>query len=312
MKRKDLYNYIREEIINELTEAANLDLVYGNVSINSDISYNSSNKSDAKKKIDQSSGLDSSAKNAAKNNIDKNPGGTIAIRKKSDAKKTVNQSKLNSDTKNTNKQTIDKNPSGIITNLPLEETDLEEMANIASILKIQDPTKLALAKEIYSTGRYADVLSAIETAGEEGTTQKQLGQTLGINDTVLNPIINNLRVAGVLSPKREKIVKPEKPVSTSEPEEEEPTDTTKADDFYKVDKDFDSSEEEPTSVIDKYAEELGKLNNRLSQLIAKKNDILKKYKDGDINLDQYKAEIGTIPSQIKKIQDKITDYSKID
>jgi len=253
MKRKDLYEYIREEIINELTTVT---------------------------KSTETSEIPDIAK-AEK----------VATTTVSNAVKTA---------KSTGKD------------VNIAEVDLEEMANIASILKIQDPTKLALAKEIYSTGRYADVLSAIETAGEEGTTQKQLGQTLGINDTVLNPIINNLRVAGVLSPKREKIVKPEKPVSTSEPEEEEPTDTTKADDFYKVDKDFDSSEEEPTSVIDKYAEELGKLNNRLSQLIAKKNDILKKYKDGDINLDQYKAEIGTIPSQIKKIQDKITDYSKID
>jgi len=252
MKRKDLYEYIREEIINELT----------------------------------------------------------TVTKSTETNEIPDIAKAEKTNPNTVKKAIDTAKS-TGKDVNIAEIDLEEMANIASVLKIQDPAKLALAKEIYTTGRYADVLKAIEDTGEEGTTQKQLGQTLGINDTVLNPIINNLRVAGVLSPKREKIVKPEKPVSTSEPEEE-PTDTTKTDDFYKADTDFDTPEEEPTAAIDRYAEELGKLNNRLSQLITKKNDILKKYKDGDINLDQYKTEIGTIPSQIKKIQDKITDYSKID
>jgi hypothetical protein len=255
MKHKDLYNYIREEIINELTTVT---------------------KTTTSDEIQDIAKAEKTNPNTVKKAIDT--------------------------AKSTGKD------------VNIAEVDLEEMANIASVLKIQDPTKLALAKEIYSSGRYADVLSAIETAGEEGTTQKQLGQILQINDTVLNPIINNLRAAGILSPKREKIVKPEKPTKDFEPDQPEidEPDTTKADDFYKVDKDFDSSEEEPTAIIDKYAEELGKLNNRLSQLVAKKNDILKKYKDGDINLDQYKIEIGTIPSQIKKIQDKITDYSKID
>ena len=260
MKRKDLYNYIREEIINELTEGSVVVTPGSNVS---DVANTLRSK------------------------------GTTSP----DAAKTATD-------------TANKSGKSVTVTTKMAEAELDEMANIASILKMQDADKLALAKEIYSTGRYADVLKAIEDAGEEGTTQKQLGQTLGINDTILNPIINNLRVAGVLAPKREKMVKPEKPAKDSEPEVE--PDTTKADNFYKVDTDFETPEEEPTAAIDRYAEELSKLNNQLSQLVAKKNEILKKYKDGDLNLDQYKAAIGTIPNQIKKLQDKIADYSKID
>ena len=137
--------------------------------------------------------------------------------------------------------------------------ELEEMANIVSKIKVQDAAKFALAKEVYSSGRTGALLDALSTAGEEGMTQKELGAALGLkNDSELNAIITNLRMAGVLTPKREKAVKPEKSAPEAEPElptlspdeepEEEPVDT-----YYKGDEE-ETPEEEPTAVSDKELE----------------------------------------------------------
>lgn len=193
MKRKDLYNYIKEEIVNELTIVT---------------------KSTSSDEIPN-----------------------IAKAEKTDAasvKKAIDTAKA----------------SG-------KDVNIAEMANVVSMIKIQDPAKFALAKEVYSSGRTGALLNALETAGEEGTTQKELGIALGLkNDSELNSVINNLRTAGVLTSKRDKTVKPEK--TPSEPElptltpdeepEEEPTDT-----YYKDDEEK-SPEEEPIAVSDKEVE----------------------------------------------------------
>lgn len=53
---------------------------------------------------------------------------------------------------------------------------------------------------------------------------------------------------------------------------------------------------------------VGKLQqrqDRLKILIAKKDQILMKYKGGLIGLDQYRDEIGTIPDQIKAIKAQV-------
>jgi hypothetical protein len=63
MKRKDLYKYVRTEIINELTEEA--------------VAWNSSNKTGAKQQIDKSK-LSGDAKTQAKAEIDQNPSGLIS------------------------------------------------------------------------------------------------------------------------------------------------------------------------------------------------------------------------------------------
>jgi hypothetical protein len=42
--------------------------------------------------------------------------------------------------------------------------------------------------------------------------------------------------------------------------------------------------------------------DKLSQLIAKKDEILAKYKSGELSLDQYKTDIGNIPQQIKNLK----------
>jgi hypothetical protein len=171
---------------------------------------------------------------------------------KSQAKTHIDKSKLSSDAKKQAKDEIDQNASGLISNVA-------EMANIVSKIKVQDAAKFALAKEVYSSGRTGALLDALSTAGEEGMTQKELGAALGLkNDSELNAIITNLRMAGVLTPKREKAVKPEKVTPEVEPElptlspdeepEEEPVDT-----YYKGDEE-ETPEEEPTAVSDKELE----------------------------------------------------------
>ena len=197
MKRKDLYNYIKEEIVSALTEST----------------------------IDVS-----------------NPGALT------DPQKQTLITKARSTTKNPKLGTAD-DPVDFV-----EEGDLDEMANIVSIIKIQDPTKFALAKEIYTAGRTGALLTALEAAGDEGMTQKQLGDALGLkNDSELNPIISGLRVAGVLTPKREKTVKPEKSTPEEEPTltpDEEPVDT-----YFKGDEE-ETPEEEPAAVSDKEVEKV--------------------------------------------------------
>jgi hypothetical protein len=71
------------------------------------------------------------------------------------------------------------------------------------------------------------------------------------------------------------------------------------------DSDEELSAEEPTSLPSDAEEEFdikGRAN--LSQLLAKKDHLISKLKAGDISLDQYKAQIGNIPAQIKKIRAK--------
>jgi hypothetical protein len=205
MKRQDLYNYIKEEIVEALSE--------GEVVIPTSTGT--------------SAGATTDQKNTAK--VASAKGDTIKYIKKGQ----------------------------------VDEMDLDEMANIASKIQIQDPAKLALAKEIYTSGRTKSLLDALETAGEEGMTQKDLGAALGLkNDSELNSVINNLRAAGVLAPKREKTAKPEKS-TPEEPTPEEPTlelptlspDEEPVDNYNKEDEE-ELSSEEPTSVDDKEVEKI--------------------------------------------------------
>jgi hypothetical protein len=188
---------------------------------------------------------------------------------------------------------------------------IKEMANIVSLIKIQDPAKFALAKEIYTAGRTSALLAAVEAAGEEGITQKDLGTALGVkNDSELNPIISNLRAAGALTPKREKTItpaeeEPELPTLTpeEEPEEEETVDT-----YYTGDEE-ETPEEEPVIAPTKATDNLGRWVDELAKLNAKKDDLLKKLKSKEITMDQYKEMIGNIPTQIKALQAKIDKFA---
>jgi len=227
MKRKDLYNYIKEEIVGALSEES--------------VAWASDTKSKAKIQIDKS--------------------------------------KLSGDAKKQAKDEIDQNASGLISNV-------SEMANIVSKIKIQDPAKFALAKEVYSSGRTGALLDALSTAGEEGMTQKELGTALGLkNDSELNAVITNLRMAGVLTPKREKTAKPEKTSSEVEPElptltpdeepEEEPTDT-----YFKDDEE-ETPEEAPTTVSDKEVEKT--VGKTYADLSPEEETLFNTYKTAIVN-----------------------------
>jgi hypothetical protein len=223
MKRKDLYNYIKEEIVEALSETT-----YAG--------------KDAVQKIQKDPNFNSLKPDAKINTIsDLKAGGDV---------------------------------------------ELEEMANIGSKIKIQDPAKFALAKEIYSSGRTGALLDALETAGEEGMTQKELGVALGLkNDSELNSVITNLRMAGVLTQKREKSIKPEKSSSETEPElptltpdeepEEESTDT-----YYKDDEE-ESSEAEPTAVDDKELEKT--VGKTYADLSPEEETLFNTYKTAIVN-----------------------------
>jgi transcriptional regulator with XRE-family HTH domain len=204
----------------------------------------------------------------------------------------------------------------------MTEIYLDEMANIVSKIKVQDAAKFALAKEVYSSGRTGALLDALSTAGEEGMTQKELGAALGLkNDSELNAIITNLRMAGVLTPKRDKLVKLEKGAKEEEPEIEEPeTDgddwesSESEDDWENEPEEEETSEEEPEEeetpeeepvATTKASDDLGKWVDELAKLNAKKDDLVKKLKAKEITMDQYKEMIGNIPTQIKALQAKI-------
>jgi hypothetical protein len=52
--------------------------------------------------------------------------------------------------------------------------------------------------------------------------------------------------------------------------------------------------------------------SELAQLRAEKDKILAKFKSGEISMDQYKEEIGDIPSQIKALQNKMDAYLNVE
>jgi hypothetical protein len=153
----------------------------------------------------------------------------------------------------------------------VSESDLDE-ARKAGGYKIGDAGKFAEAKELYSKGLYADVLNAIEAAGEDGISQKDLGVKLGKSDsTSLNPILVKFKEIGVFG--GGKLAKAEKPeageVDDSAPEE--------FDSFYATDIEDEMPEEEPTTVAsDKEIEKLaGDVSTGKTEEINKAINIVK-------------------------------------
>jgi hypothetical protein len=203
-----------------------------------------------------------------------------------------------------------KDPKFLSKYTKVSEDNLDEMANIVSKITIQDPEKFALAKEIYTSGRTGALLAAVEAAGTEGTTQKELGVALGLkNDSELNSIISNLRAAGALSPKREKTVKPEKGDSEEDEIEfeddniEEPTSADEEPADEKSDEEEETPEEQPTVASDKDIEQtVGKTYSDLSpeeektygmyrQAIINKAKTINNSKSSDDELAKAKAAI---------------------
>lgn len=213
MKRKDLYNYIREEIIGTLSE------------------------------ID----------------VDKTAG-AVVVKKGTPASAPPEIKKYTT--------------QGIDVNVVTEE-DIEE-ARKAGGYKVGDTSKFAEAKDLYSTGLYADILKAIEEAGEDGLTQKDLGAKLGKGDgSSLNPILNKFKAIGVLGGgKLAAAEKPSKVAPEVEPEADE------EDDFFKADDEDTTPEEKPQVATDKeIAKIAGDIDTGRSSELNKAINVIKNVTD---------------------------------
>lgn len=223
MKRKELYNYIKEEIVGALSEAGEKTAM-----------------------------------------ITTQSGETSAIDYKTNDE--LNKLKDNSDIKGIKTGTGQK----------IKESDLEEMARKAGGYRAGDASKFAEAKELYSTGLYADVLKAIEEAGEDGITQKELGAKLGKGDgTFLNNILNKFKAIGVLG--GGKLAAAEKPSGAApeaEPEKEE------VDDFFKADDEETTPEEKPVAVSDKEIEKVVGKTKTVANLSPEDEEKFNKFKKG--------------------------------
>jgi hypothetical protein len=214
MKRKDLYSYIREEIIETLSE------------------------------ID----------------VDK-AAGAVVVKKGTPASAPPEIKKYTT--------------QGIDVNVVAEE-DIDE-ARKAGGYKIGDTGKFAEAKELYGAGLYADVLKAIEEAGEDGLTQKDLGAKLGKGDgSSLNFILNKFKAIGVLGGgKLAAAEKPSKAAPEVEPEADE-----EEDDFFKADDEDTTPEEKPQVTTDKEIKKIaGDIDTGKSSELNKAINVIKNVTD---------------------------------
>ena len=179
--------------------------------------------------------------------------------------------------------TTEKSPQFLSKYKKVSESDIEE-ARKAGGYKIGDAGKFAEAKELYSKGLYADVLNAIESAGEDGISQKDLGVKLGKADsTSLNPILVKFKEIGVFS--GGKLAKAEKPEAGDEVDDSAPEEF---DAFYATDIEDEMPEEEPKVASDK---EIAKLA-------------------GDIGDTGKSAEINNAINIVKNLSTKIQGMKK--
>ena len=196
MKRKELYNFIREEIINELTTVTK------------------DTKSDEINPIAKSEQV---PPDVVKKAID-------------NAKKTGKD-------------------------VNIAETELEEMARIAAKIKLGDARKAELAMKVYKNSNVAKLLDLVKGAGEEGITQDELAQALGLTAaSAINSDINLLVKAGaLLKPKKEEPVAAE-PEIVAKPETEK--DEWESEDADEVEDEWEKSEEEESAPEEPSAAEL--------------------------------------------------------
>jgi len=253
MKRKELYEFIREGIIEELSlnEAENLDSPSAKTSQQSQIAA-----ADAKIKY-----ADAKLKAAQD-----------AIKAANDLKTKATQEKA--------KTSSDQKP------------ELEEMARIPNKIRLGDAAKIALAKELYGPETIEGRLIAAIEGSEGGLTQKELGAALGITiDSKLNPLIQKLAFAQVLAkPAKAATTEPE-PTVEPETDEELPTldsDEEPVDDYEKPEEE-ESVPEEPKSKEEIEKDKLAQAFKNLSDEETKKfNGFLtsvKKNKDDKAKID---------------------------
>lgn len=265
MKRKDLYNYIKEEIVEALSEGGTINIV-------------------------------ATSGNEEEQSIQNDP----KIKQKSDVIKAL------------------KNATpGQVVRASTNEAEIEE-SNKADIIKIQNPEKFALAKEIYTAGKTGALLSAVEAAGAEGITKTSLGTTLNVRDSELSSIINSLRAAGVLSPKREKGAgageeEPELPTLSpdEEPEEDDwETQKTNPDDWETPEEEESTPEEKPEVTSDKEVEKT--IGKTFAELSPEEEETYSKYKIAIANKLKVLFDKKSSADAKKMAQAAIDNYKKND
>jgi len=181
MKRTDLYKYIREQIINELTEGAAEDAAAKTTALAAQT---------AEKEELLKAQITAKAKVAAANAAE------IAANKK--AAEAAQKSTAIA---------TDKKP------------ELEEMARPANVLKKGE--NFTLIKNVYAGSKIENILNLIDEAGEEGISSKGIMGALGIKyPQELSPILGELTaLKAILGVGKIANIEPETPIET--PEEEE-------------------------------------------------------------------------------------------
>jgi hypothetical protein len=95
------------------------------------------------------------------------------------------------------------------------ETELDEMARISTNIKIGDPEKAKIAKDLYGGTWYGDMIDFVEKAGNVGIPQPELARMLGKSGMqAINPKVRDFMEAGILSKGELSVAKQEKPESS--------------------------------------------------------------------------------------------------
>jgi len=265
MKRKELYNFIREEIVTELT---------------------------------------------ANENIAVELTGTAGG-------KTVQSFK----DKNAADKFKAENPN-IKTVKTLEEDALDEMARKANTLKVGNPEKFEAAKDLYEGGWIANLLNFISEAGEDGIAIKELAEKLGKKESSnIHPAVQELKMVGAIASTRIKgdtSTEPEEDdvVAVAGGEEEVNTDDEE-DSFFKVDKEFNTPEEEEPKEKDIKIEKVPNIGlddekikaaNNAANIVKKLSSKIKSMKKNDAD---YNNKMIALKQYIKNNRSILTKVSTI-
>lgn len=163
MKRKELYNYIREEIISELSPV--------------EMKANQLTLQLAKQKL------------------------ADAIKKSSTVKDPLEKAQIAAVIA-VNKEELAAATAAMATKTSTNESELEE-ARKANNLKVDNQEKFTAAKNLYSNSWIGELLNAVEEAGEEGISIKSLTEKVGKKASAnINPLIQELKSIGAIASTR--------------------------------------------------------------------------------------------------------------
>ena len=161
MKRKELYNFVREEIISELSPV--------------EMKANQLTLQLAKQKL------------------------ADATKKLSTVKDPLEKAQITAVIA-ADKEELASATAALATKTSTNESELDEMARKAIKFKIGDQEKLELVKDLYQGNWIDQLLDFISEAGEEGISQKELAEKLGKQDSAnINPVMQELKMIKVIT-----------------------------------------------------------------------------------------------------------------